>query len=114
MGVRIQGHRGSWYATVHGSEQIPVLHNRHMDWKTRHYRDTKIEPEGVSPSPRWLQLIEDVKRLKQVVIQDEVVRGETVDGRPMTHRLGYVGLFFIENVDWDGTALSFDVVGRRK
>lgn len=108
--MKITGKRGMWTAKIGiDEEEYPVVHDTHINWKNRTYREGNNSPwENSIPAPprRWAEHMERIRRLKTVIVQKDKSSTDPT-------RTGYIGVFLIDNVKIDGDVITFDFVGRR-
>lgn len=91
------GAQRSWFAEVKG-ERLPCVHKQ---WRQGfQYRDSTVR----SNDPQWREFFASIADGKQV-IETSSAMPEGVDGP--WKRDGYVGLFRVENVTFDGTTFEF-------
>jgi hypothetical protein len=74
------------------------------------------EPVGTSPHPKFMKWIDDVKACGAMIVQRTQVGPEiNQDGHPRPRCVGYIGVFFVDNVVWDPTnTFTCDLVGKHK
>ena len=99
--ARAIGERGSWFATVNG-ERLPCVHQYWIKG-TRH-----CAPRVSRNSKKDVELVAAIQRYKKVV----VTKDNVVDDGIEFERVGYVAVFAVNNIDWRGGDLSFDLTER--
>ena len=118
MKMKIHRNRGSWYGRVNNDpEVLPIGHSTCFDYPNRKYVDDGCrEPKGTPISEKWLRWIDAVKASKCMIIQKtKVGPDKDANGYLMKHCVGYVGVFYVDNVQLDeNRVFSCDIVGRRR
>jgi hypothetical protein len=96
------GSRGSWFARV-DDEELPCVWTRWLSEGAKHY----LDPGAKSDETKWVRYAEAIKRLRRVILIQQLI------GRDGTwHREAYIGIFRVENVEFAGNRLEFDLVDR--
>jgi hypothetical protein len=117
MEMKIVRNRGSWYGKINGKDQeLPIGHSTCVDWANKRYVDRGCrEPKGTPVDPKWLRWIDAVRTAGCMIIQETKVGPDKgADGYPMNHCVGYIGAFFVDNVQLDeNRVFSCDIVRRR-
>jgi hypothetical protein len=92
------GATGVWFAKVDG-ERLPCVHK--FWWERGSYNDIKLRS-----SPKADELFEAIKRLKRVILTDDIPifeKSEVVGFK----RAGYIAIFAVDNVEFDASGLRF-------
>jgi hypothetical protein len=79
-----------------------------MNWGAKTYREGNNSSwEGRVPGPpqRWVEHLNRIARMKMVIVQQDKSPTDPT-------RVGYIGLFFIDNIKIDGDVITFSIVGR--
>lgn len=95
------GVRGAWFAKVNG-ERLPCVHQYWI--KGTKYRAIRTVQNGANDKA----LVSAIKGLKKVVVTKDDVFDEGCE----FWRTGYVAVFSIDNIDWRGGELTFDLIER--
>lgn len=112
---KVERNRGSWYGKWRGKIDIsdielPVGHSTYMRPGGRY-----VDPGGARPfNQKWRTWAADVKRVKMMIIQKDKLGPELdVNGVPIHHCIGYVGVFEVDNVVFDEEkGFSCDLIRR--
>ena len=108
MTVSATGRQGWWFARVTGEHHLagmapPCVHNQ---WRHGfNYEDSTVR----SDDPRWPEFFEAI-RDQQLVIETTSSMPLGIEGE--WKRSGYIGIFRVENVSFDGWTLHFRYVER--
>lgn len=102
--ARPVGSRGSWFAVWQG-ESLPCVHKCwfKVSGKQPHYLDP-----GVTDDPKWAPFVQAIAEKKRVLLTDDELDAL---GSPV-NRIGYIGLYRVDNVSFSSTELQFDFVER--
>jgi hypothetical protein len=95
------GERGSWFASVDG-ERLPCVH--HYWIKGTHH----CAPRVSQNSKKDVELVRAIRANHKVIVTTDRVIDEGLG----FERTGYVAVFAVENVNWKGGELSFDLKER--
>lgn len=102
MGLRkAVGSRGSWFATIDG-EAFPCVH---AYWYKRGRYD---DPHYVAGARQWEELVTALRDKRRAILTQDEAIGEGIG----FNRTAYVGLFEIDDIQIDGTHLTFRMVRR--
>ena len=104
MARRAVGSRGSWFAKV-GGERLPCDHK--YWWPSGdQYNDT-----GLKPNAQADELVAAIRSLKKVILtSDTPVRA--TDGTLAFERTGYIAIYAVEDIEYDGSGLRLRFVSR--
>jgi hypothetical protein len=105
--LKAKGQQGSWFADVAG-ESIPCVHDYHCTWKEGAYYN---QPSKTPSVPRYAKYAEAIREAGYVIVaKDAVTKDE--NGDLSYKRIGYVGVFTVENVELDEKGLRFRIISR--
>ena len=98
------GQRGYWFVVVKG-QSLPCVHD---SWMNKPTAGCYFDRYAQVSDPRWAALAKAIGEKKLVVVQ----RDGLTQTRDVFERLGYIGVFAVENVVFRDGELSFRFVRR--
>lgn len=104
---RARGKRGSWFASV-GSEKFACVHEHW--WDGCSYSDPGLR----CGDKKAEELVKALRQQKQAILTKDIAHYDDHGNVSRMERVGYIALFRIADVKFDGDGLRFRFVERLK